>query len=317
MVHMGNAGRGPYFPSLRNEVADLIIGEGAIDVVNIKTIEDDDADDEVTFAATEDARDARAPPETEEEWHRRHDAIQAERAEKKERTFVLITELDRSTTLMSDHDRRTLLLWTESSIKMVIGMRGTVTTVDQKDSVTQTLTNKFETYITLDTLGAKDHVDWSKLKYIKSNDNAAFPLKNSMTKKTREVLGLKSCCFLPQCDLEDGKCSARDRVAREWKQSRPTPPDRPTPVWKQPQLDREEEAKRMRELAMTALAPRACKRWRRGMCHKGDACLDQHSGTPQCRSASAREWICTLDPCPYAGHTDNNGNGAAGAPAGP
>ena len=57
----------------------------------------------------------------------------------------------------------------------MVGDLGEVTTVEQRDAVSETLTNKFTTYITLTNSLAKEVVDWHKLKYIPTPGHREFP----------------------------------------------------------------------------------------------------------------------------------------------
>ena len=116
---------------------------------------------------------------------------------------------------------------------------------------------------------------------------------------------MKPCCFLPQCDIEDNECSARKKAKREWENHRPSFSRRDPPQWVMERNQREASAAGIRQ---RAAAVRACKRWKRGFCSKGDNCFDAHPlPPPACRSASDPAWRCELEPCPYADHVAGQG----------
>ena len=79
--------------------------------------------------------------------------------------------------------------------------------------------------------------------------------------------------------------------------------DQPLPPWKVQRVNREAEA--LRSYRMKAEGERHGKRWKKGFCNKAGAdCMDMHEGRPNCRSSRDSGWVCELDPCPYAEHTE-------------
>ena len=172
MVTMGGAGRGPHFPVVRNDVAEMLTAEGAIDIERIDA--DDDNEEPVTFAVTSDEITI-MPRETDEEREERISRAMEERAEKKARTVAMVTELDRRMGCASEEERMELRQSVGRYVESVVGALGEVTTVEQRDAVSETLTNKFTTYITLTSLLAKEVIDWHKLKYIPTPGHREFP----------------------------------------------------------------------------------------------------------------------------------------------
>ena len=71
-------------------------------------------------------------------------------------------------------------------------------------------------------------------------------------------------------------------------------------------MNREAEALSYRMRAEgERLCKNYCKRWKKGSCNKKEAdCIDKHEGRPNCRSSRDSGWVCELDPCPYAAHTE-------------
>ena len=195
----------------------------------------------------------------------------------------------------------------KSKIEGVVAPCQEVRVDEQIDHVTEKRTNKLDSYITFMYKDEMAQRRWDLLKYIQSYD-ASFPYKASLTRQGQEPLGVKPCCLLPQCDLRDGKCTAHDKALVQWRTDRKThrSEDQPLPPWKAQRVNREAEALSYRMRAEgERLCKNYCKRWKKGSCNKKEAdCIDKHEGRPNCRSSRDSGWVCELDPCPYAAHTE-------------
>ena len=294
-------GTGPFFPTLPDEVARMLVEHGVVTVSRISPDESDDDgedDDDVDFMVTETRL---AQHETDVQRQARWEKVMEKHSEKAERTVKLVIHLPKEASLLAPGGPRRIELTevVKSRINDIV-TPAEVRLNEQIDHVSEKRTNKLEAYIEFSSREEMEGARWDLLKYVEAYDGG-FPYKVSMTRQAQEKTGVKPCCLMPQCDLRDGKCAAQAKAADHWRAGRRMRGSTDEmPPWKAQRVTREAESLHYR---LQAEEDRACKRWKKGFCDKSAAnCINRHDGRPSCKSARDSGWACKLDPCPYDSH---------------
>ena len=318
---------GPYKVAMHPSTAQLIVGNGAIEVTQTDA---DDPEEEMFDTYLCDDAGRRIQPSTRaegraERWERQEAKFSAEKASNQEKTVKFYLDLPSGASTWSEPRDKAFSMAVHDKLRELLPKAVKIAVEHLTDTDSGDKVNRKAAYIRFaskqDMLDAPIHT----ARYLAVDPLGLVACKPA--KAVADARGVKPCCLLPRC-RGPGTCTAFMEARAQQKalfgslDADDMPP--PWVVEKKRKIDERERARQERDEALDRAAQKLCSRYLLGACHRfnhlGRGKCSRLHGTaeeavrvPCCSSREPRPTnnkgqplTCdfTADTCPYGGHID-------------